>query len=298
MLMGIPLNAVLVYSLVFGHLGLPAMGMAGAGLATTLVQIAMVLAQAAVVVWAKPFRDYRIFSRWWRADWARLRRVFSLGLLISIAILLETGLYIAAVVLMGWLGTVPLAAHQIAVQIATLTFMIPFGISQAATVRVGHAVGRRDAIGVRRAGWTAIGLGVAFMAGVAVLLYAGRNALPTLFIDPAVGDGSQVAVLAASLLVYAAVFQMFDGGQTIAMGALRGMSDVRVPMLIAAVSYWCVGFTLAYMLGFEAGMGAIGIWFGLAAGLALAALLLNNRFRHLAKRGHIPMLEPGPAAAP
>ena len=142
-----------------------AMGIAGAGLATTLVQVAMFLAQLAVAVWGKPFRRFHILGRWWRADWRRLRQIFALGTPIAIAILLEAGVFVAAVVLMGWLGTIPLAAHQIAVQIASLTFMIPFGIAQAATVRVGHAVGRGDAQGVRRAGWVAIALANAAESG-------------------------------------------------------------------------------------------------------------------------------------
>jgi len=295
MLAGIPLNALLVYAFVFGHFGMPAMGIAGAGLGTTLVQLAMLLVQAAVAVWGKPFREYRIFGRWWRADWARLKQLFALGLPISIAILLEVGLFISAVVLMGWIGTVPLAAHQIAVQIASVTFMIPFGISQAATVRVGHAVGRGDAAGVRRAGWVALWLATAFMAAMAVLLFAFRFELPTLFIDPAKPNGSEVVAMAAMLLIFAALFQMADGAQAIFMGSLRGMSDARVPMLLAAVSYWVVGFNLAYILGLSAGLGAPGIWMGLAVGLFVAALLLGARFRRQSRRGYLP---PVTASAP
>ncbi|MGH7004893.1 MAG: MATE family efflux transporter, partial [Alphaproteobacteria bacterium] len=207
---------------------------------------------------------------------------------IAVAIMLEAGVFIAAVVLMGWLGTVPLAAHQIAVQIASITFMIPFGIAQAATVRVGHAVGRGDPAGVRRAGWIAIALGTGFMAAMAIVLFATRFALPEIFLDPTHANGADVVALAATLLIFAAIFQMFDGAQAIAMGSLRGMSDARIPMLIAGFSYWVVGFSLAYMLGFMARMGAMGIWIGLAAGLALAALLLNARFRRMSRRSYLP----------
>ncbi len=291
MLAGIPLNAALVYALVFGRLGLPELGIAGAGLATTLVQIAMVLFQAAVAVWGRPFRDYRILARWWRADWARLKQIFALGAPIFVSFLLEAGVFIAAVVLMGWLGTVPLAAHQIAVQIASVTFMVPFGIAQAATVRVGHAVGRGDAAGARRAGWVAVVLGTAFMGLMAILLFATRFDLPALFLDPAKASGPEVIALAAQLLVFAALFQMADGAQAIAMGSLRGMSDARIPMLLAALSYWVIGFTLAYMLGFAAGMGAPGIWIGLSAGLACAAVLLGARFRRLSHRGYVPVVK-------
>jgi MATE family multidrug resistance protein len=288
MLAGIPLNGLFVYAFVFGRLGMPELGIAGAGLATALVQLAMFLAQLAIALWAKPFREYRILARVWRADWTRLRQVFSLGVPISISLLLEMGVFVAAVVIMGWLGTVPLAAHQIAIQIASITFMIPFGIAQAATVRVGHAVGRGDRAGVRRAGWTAVALGVAFMAAMAVLLFAARFELPALFLDPGAANGAEVVALAATLLIYAALFQMFDGAQAIAMGSLRGLSDARIPMLIAAFSYWAVGFTLAYALGIGAGLGAAGIWIGLATGLALAAILLTLRFRARARRGYLP----------
>jgi MATE family multidrug resistance protein len=295
MLIGIPLNALFVYAFVFGRFGMPAMGIAGAGLATTLVQIAMVAVQLAIAVWGKPFRDYRILARVWRADWHKLRQIFALGTPIFVAFTLEAGVFIAAVVLMGWLGTVPLAAHQIAIQIASITFMVPFGIAQAATVRVGHAVGRGDAPAVRRAGWVAIALGTAFMAAMAVLLYATRFDLPALFLDPAKGNGPEVVALAATLLIFAALFQMADGAQAIAMGSLRGMNDVRTPMLLGAFSYWVLGFTLAYVLGFSFGMGAPGIWVGLAAGLGCAAVLLSRRFRRLSKRDYLPAVKPSPA---
>jgi multidrug resistance protein, MATE family len=295
MLIGIPLNALFVYAFVFGRLGMPEMGIAGAGLATTLVQIAMVAVQLAIAVWGKPFREYRILARVWRADWQKLGAIFALGTPIFVSFLLEAGVFIAAVVLMGWLGTVPLAAHQIAVQIASITFMVPFGIAQAATVRVGHAVGRGDAAAVRRAGWVAIALGTAFMAAMAVLLYATRFDLPALFLDSDKGEGPEVVALAASLLIFAALFQMADGAQAIAMGSLRGMNDVRMPMLLGAVSYWVIGFTLAYVLGFHAGLGATGIWVGLSVGLGCAAVLLGTRFRRLSKRGYLPAVKPSTA---
>ncbi len=288
MLAGIPLNALFVYVFVFGHLGLPAMGMAGAGLATALVQLVMLLAQLVVAVWGAPFRSYRILARLWRADWQRLAQVFVLGVPIAISLLLEAGVFVAAVVLMGWLGTVPLAAHQIAVQIASITFMIPSGIAHAATVRVGQAVGRRDPEGVRRAGIVALVLGISFMAAMALLLAVLRHELPLLFLEGGKADEAAVVSLAATLLVWAALFQMFDGAQAIAMGSLRGLNDTRIPMLFAALSYWLFGFSLAFVLAFVAEIGAVGIWIGLAAGLALAAILLGGRFLRLARWGYLP----------
>ncbi len=294
MLAGIPLNALLVWIFVFGKFGLPAMGMAGAGLATTAVQFAMLAAQLAVVLWLRPFRRYHVLGRFWRADWRRLAAIFRLGLPISAMLLLEAGVFVAAVVLTGWLGTVPLASHQIAVQIASLTFMVPFGIAQAATVRVGHAVGRRDEAGARRAGYAALGLGIGFMACMALLVGAFRHDLPRIFIDVTKGEGPAVVALTATLLLCAALFQIFDGAQAIAAGALRGRNDTRAPMLIAACSYWLVGFSLAYALGIAGGAGAVGVWIGLSAGLAAAAILLTARHYRLARSA---VSTVGPSAA-
>lgn len=284
MAIGIPLNGLLDYVLIFGHWGFPALGMAGAGLATALVQLGMFLAQLAVAVWGCRFRRFHILGRWWRADWLRFKHIFALGTPIAIAIVLEAGVFVAAVVLMGWLGKVPLAGHQIAVQIASITFMIPFGIAQAATVRVGHAIGRRDPAAARRAGIAAIVLGVLFMAAMTVLLVIYRVPLAAAFLDEGAADAPAVIAVAAGLLIYAALFQMVDGAQAIAMGSLRGMNDTRIPMLYAAASYWGVGFALGYVLGFPAGLGATGIWIGLAVGLGCAALSLGLRFHRLSLR--------------
>ena len=278
MIVGIVLNGVLVWALVFGRLGLPAMGMAGAGLATAIVQWAMVLAQFAVAVWGRPFRRYHVLGHFWRVDGPRLRRVFALGLPISGAFMLEVGVFIAAVFLIGAMGTVPLAAHQIAIQVASITFMVPFGVSQAATVRVGHAVGAGDLAGRRSAGLAALAIGIAFMVVMAVLLWTQRTWLAGLFIGADAKDAAAVVAMASTLLVFAAIFQAFDGAQSIAMGALRGMNDTNVPMLLAAIGYWAVGFSVAYALGVALERGVVGVWIGLAVGLAVAATLLVGRF--------------------
>ncbi|MGE0735587.1 MAG: MATE family efflux transporter [Alphaproteobacteria bacterium] len=288
MLAGIPLNGFVCYGLVLGAFGLPALGIAGAGLATLIVQIIMFAAQMAIAVWARPFRQYHILRRFWVPDWGRFIQIFALGVPIAAAILCEFGVFAMAVILMGWIGTVPLASHQIALQIASLTFMIPFGIAQAATVRVGHAVGRRDALGARRAGYSALGLGIAFMALMALLMWLWRFDLPGFFIAEGDKDRPAVIELTAALLIWAAFFQMFDGAQAIAQGSLRGLSDAKVPLALAALSYWGVGLLLAYTLGFRTSLGAVGIWIGLASGLAAAALLLVVRFRRLSLNGYLP----------
>jgi MATE family multidrug resistance protein len=207
--------------------------------------------------------------------------------------LLEYGIFAGAALLMGWIGTTALAAHQIALQVASITFMVPLGIGQAATVRVGQAVGRRDPDGARRAGWTAFALGVVFMAAMSVVMLTAPGFLAGLFIDRATPDGAAVAGLAAVLLIVAAAFQMADGAQTIAIQALRGLNDTTVPMLIAGLGYWGIGFGASYLLGFMGGLGAVGVWVGLALGLGAVAGLLIARFAILTRRRVLPDVAAG-----
>jgi MATE family multidrug resistance protein len=184
------------------------------------------------------------------------------------------------------IGTVALAAHQVALQTAAIVFMVPLGIGMAATVRVGHAVGRRDEAGARRAGFAAMGLGVAFQAAMAICVVLGRHVIPSLFLGET-GVDQGTAALASTLLVIGASFFIADGLQTIGAGALRGFNDTRVPFLFAAASFWLVGFTSAIAFGFWADLGAVGIWIGLVLGLACYAGLLLWRFALLARRGYL-----------
>jgi MATE family multidrug resistance protein len=287
-LAAIPANALVAYALIFGAFGLPRLEVLGAGVATTLVNVAMCAAAVWICYAQAPFRKYRVLGNFWRPDWRMMRHLVVLGAPISFAYALEYGLFAFAAIMMGWIGTVELAAHQIALQVASVMFMVPFGISMAATVRVGHAVGRGDAFATRRAGWTAIALGAAFMSVMVVVVALGRNVIPSIYLDPAPGEADATLTLAATLLVLGASFFIFDGVQTIAAGALRGLSDTRVPLAFAAFGFWGVGFTSAYALGFSAGLGAAGIWIGLSLGLVVYALLLAWRFRALTGRWHLP----------
>jgi MATE family multidrug resistance protein len=195
---------------------------------------------------------------------------------------LEIGLFAGAALVVGLLGAVPLAAHAVAVQVATATFMVPLGIGQAATARVGLAAGAGDARGAALAGSVAVALGTAFMAVTAAAIVAGSGALPWLFLSAADPAAPAVAATAAALLVIAGLFQLADGVQVVAAGALRGLRDTRAPMLFAAVGYWAIGLPIGLVLGFPLGFGASGIWIGLAAGLAVVAALLLRRWRRLA----------------
>ena len=280
-LAAIPTNALLVYLLLYGEWGLPRLELFGAGLATSMVNFGMFLAGLWFAARRRPFRKYHVLGHIWRIDWQLMRQLVVLGAPISISFLLEYGLFGAAGLLMGLISTTALAAHQIALQIAAILFMVPFGIGMAATVRVGHAVGRRDAAAVRRAGFIATGLGIGFMSAMTLVVMLGRFAIAQIFLGEGVGAAAE---LTATLLLVGATFFIADGIQTIASGSLRGMNDTRVPLLFATVSYWLIGFTLACGLGFWTPLGAVGVWIGLSCGTVVYAALLLLRFRLLANR--------------
>lgn len=287
-LAAIPANALLAYALIYGELGMPDLDLLGAGLATTIVNVGMCLAGIWICYSRRPFRKYGILGHFWRSDWTLLRQLIVIGAPISGTFSLEYGLFAAAALLMGWIGTTALAAHQIALTTATVMFMVPFGISMAATVRVGHAVGRRDAAASRKAGFSAIALGIVFMAAMTLVVIAARNVIPTAFLGASAPDAGATAELAATLLVLGASFFIADGIQTITAGALRGLNDTRVPLLFSAICFWAVGFTCSYGLAFPLRLGATGVWIGFTIGLVLYALLLVWRFHALTGRGYLP----------
>jgi multidrug resistance protein, MATE family len=285
-LVAIPVNGVLAYGLIHGAFGLPRLDMLGAGLATTIVNLGMCAAAVWICYACRPFKKYRVLGRFWRPDWALMRQLIAIGVPISGAMLLEWGLFSSAALLVGWIGTTALAAHQIALQIATILFMIPFGISLAATVRVGHAVGRRDPVAVRRAGFSAVALGAAFMLATTLIVIALRDVIPIMFLGGDEPANAATAQLAGTLLLVGATFFVTDAVQGIAAGALRGLNDTRVPMLFAAISFWLIGYTSSYLLAFSAGFGAVGIWIGFSLGVATFAVLLVWRFNRLTASDH------------
>jgi MATE family multidrug resistance protein len=287
-LAAIPLNLLLAYALINGRFGAPRLDLLGAGLATTLVNIGMCAAAIWVCYACRPFKKYRVLGRFWRADGQLMRQLFAIGLPISGGFLLEWGLFSSAALLMGWIGTAALAAHQIALQVATILFMVPFGISLAATVRVGHAVGRLDSAASRRAGFSAIGLSAVFMIAMTLATVAFRDVIPLLFLGGEGAAAVETANLSAMLLLIGSSFFVADGIQGVAAGALRGLNDTRVPMLLAAVSFWMVGFTGSYGLAFWAGLGAAGVWIGFSLGVGTFAALLTWRFHLLTSRHHLP----------
>jgi multidrug resistance protein, MATE family len=280
-LAAIPANALLVYLLLYGAWGLPRLGLFGAGLATSIVNVGTFLAGLWFAAYRRPFRKYHVLGYIWRIDWELMRQLVVIGAPISISFLLEYGLFGAAGLLMGTISVTALAAHQIALQIAAILFMVPFGIGMAATVRVGHAIGRNDASGVRRAGFVATLLGIALTAALTLAVIVSRFGIAQIFL----GESTDAtAALSATLLLVGTTFFVADGIQTIAAGSLRGMNDTRVPLLFATLSYWMIGFPCAWWLGFWTPLSAVGVWIGLSVGTAVYATLLLLRFRMLASR--------------
>jgi MATE family multidrug resistance protein len=292
---GIGLNVPLNWWLIYGGLGVPPLGVVGAGLASSLCNLAMLLGLVAMIARDRHLRRFRILGRFWRFDAARLREAWTIGLPIAGAMLLEIGVFSFAAIVMGWMGALAVASHAIAVQLASATFMVPMGLGQAATARVGLATGAGDARGAARAGWVALAMGAAFMAVSAAAMVAWGGSIAWAFLDAANPGAAETAALAATLLVVAGLFQLADGVQAVAAGALRGLKDTAVPMLLAGFGYWVVGLPLGLALAFPLGIGPVGVWVGLAAGLFLVAALMTWRWVRLsAPRG---LTRPGGAAS-
>lgn len=296
-------NALICWVLIFGHFGLPAMGLEGAGLGSALSSLFMCAGMAVVVSRQGQFRRYRLFGRFWVSDWARYREVWRLGLPIAITVLLEVSVFSAAIFLMGLISNQALAAHAIALQIAAVSFMVPLGIGQAATVRVGLWWGRRDPVALGRAGWTALAIGTGFMAIMALLMWSMPRLWIAGFIDVADPANAPVLALAMSFLTIAALFQIVDGAQVVAAGVLRGLHDTRVPMIYAGIGYWGLGIGVGALLAFPLGLNGVGIWWGLAIGLAIVAVLMVRRWMQRDRLGLVPsagrpaFLAPSPADA-
>lgn len=283
-LIAFAVNVVANWALVFGHLGAPALGLPGSGLAHTIASAAMFGWVALHARRDRRMRRYHVFGRFWRPDWSRLVELTRLGLPLGATLVFESSVFNAAVFLMGIIGATSLAAHSVAIQIATLTFMIPLGVAQAASVRVGRAFGARDGAAARRAGWIAFGLGVGAMALTAIAMVTAPTLLISAFLDVKAPDNAEVLRLAISFLAIAALFQIVDGAQAVGSGMLRGLHDTRLPMIYALIGYWGVGMPTGVFLAFKAGWGGVGVWSGLALALAVVAVLMIGRWVRLSRR--------------
>lgn len=278
-LAGTLLNILLGYSFIFGHFGAPALGIVGAAVGALGTNALTFLVLALVAARARIYRPYGLFVRLWRPDWQIFLDVVRLGFPVAITIIAEVGLFVASSLMMGWLGTIALAAHGIALQFASIAFMIPLGLSQVGTVRIGQAHGRGDLAGLDRAAKAVIAVGVAVSLAGAAMFWLIPQMLIGLFLDTSNPMSEEVVRVAVPLLAVAAAFQVVDCMQALGTGLLRGLRDTRVPMMLAVFSYWAVGLPAGYLLGFVAGFEGVGVWIGLAVGLACAAVLANWRFQ-------------------
>jgi MATE family, multidrug efflux pump len=276
--LGIGLNALADYALMFGHFGSPRLGLIGAGVASAAVTVFMFLALLTFVLIDRRLRRYRLLGRFWRADWSQIYEIFRLGLPLAVAHLAEVGMFLASTLLMGLIGTAALAAHAIANQCAAIAYMVPYGLAQAATVRVGRAAGAGKPQAMARAGWTALALGLGFAFLPATAFWFLGGAIADLFLDTARPENKTTIELAVSFLAIVTLLQFADATQATALGALRGLKDTRGPMLISLAGYWGLGLTSAAVFGIYLDFGGRAIWISLTVAVSVVGALLVRRF--------------------
>ena len=269
------INAVAAWALVYGHLGLPAMGTTGSAVATLISRIYLAAVLLAAVVWYDRQHHISLFTITWKPKKRSLVRLLRLGLPAATQVTLELGVFAAASALAGRLDPVSLASHQIALNLASLTFMVPLGVASAGAVRVGHAIGRRDAQAASRSGWVALILGAGFMSTAALIFIAVPRPLIGIFTS-----NEAVLAMGRQLLLVAAMFQLFDGLQGVSTGVLRGLGDTRTPMLSNLAGHWLLGLPVGYALCFWWGWGVVGLWVGLSLGLVAIGVFLVLTWRH------------------
>ena len=297
---GIFVNGFANYAFIFGEFGAPEMGLRGAAVATIITALFSVAAYVLAIRLDPRLHCFHVFGRLWAPDWERFRQIVRIGTPIALTVTAEAGIFGAAAFMMGRFGAAELAGHTVALQLAALAFQIPFGVSQAATIRVGYFYGARDSEGIRRAGWVALAIGVGFMSVTAGTMLFAPYLLLSIYVDPYAAKNATLVAFALQYLVLAAAFQIVDGVQAVAAGALRGLQDTRVPMWIAIFSYWVPGIGAAIGLGFFTPLQGIGVWIGLATGLAFAAVLLLSRWMarerlQLTVRNGVAPISPRPA---
>jgi MATE family multidrug resistance protein len=277
-LIAVVFNALANYVLIFGHFGAPALGVFGSGLATTLSHSLMFLLLAGYSFLDPRSRALRLFASPWRLHAAELARLWRLGLPIGATIAAEVSVFSISALAMGLIGPDSIEAHAIVIQIAATAFMVPLGLGQAASVRVGHAFGARDRAAVSRAGWTAFGMTLVFVAVSAAVMFAMPRLLISAFISPDAPASAAIVAIALSFVRIAAIFQVFDGGQAALANMLRGIHDSKWPMVMALTGYWAIGVPVSLALGFLTPLRGEGLWIGLAVGLAAVATMLLWRW--------------------
>ena len=287
-LLSIAVNAAGNYAFVFGHWGGPALGLIGSAWSSVVTSWVAALAYCWLIHSDRRLRRYHVFGRWWRAEWLRLRELLRIGLPIALIILAEGGLFSSAAFLMGLIGEAQLAGHAVALQVAALAFQIPFGIGQAVTIRVGYHYGAGDHAAIARAGKAALVMAMGYMALPAALMILTPRLVLQMYVDPAAAKNAAMVGYAVQFLAVAAAFQLFDGLQAVLAGALRGLQDTRMPMVLALGGYWLIGFTTSAWLGLGTPLAGLGVWLGLAVGIVVVSLLLLHRWRARTELGLLP----------
>lgn len=276
--LAIVINALGNYAFIYGKFGAPTLGLQGSAVATILTALIALAAYLAAIYSDRRLRRYAILGNWWRSEWSRFREILSIGLPIAAIIIAEGGLFSSGAFLMGLIGQAELAGHTLALQVAALAFQIPFGIGQAATIRVGYHFGARDIPAITAAARAALVLAVGYMiVPAAIMLFAPHTVL-RIYIDPEAPANAAMVGHAVQFLAIAAAFQLFDGVQAVLAGSLRGLQDTRMPMVLALLGYWAVGFATSVWLGFFTPLAGSGVWAGLAAGLVVVSVLLGWRW--------------------
>lgn len=277
-LIAVPINAFLNYILMYGKFGFPRLGVAGVGYATAISQLLMFICLILYIFFKSHFKTYKLFNRFELPDLKKLKELFSLGWPIGITLLFEIGLFSITALLMGHLGTDQLAAHQIAIQTISVVYMIPLGVSQATMLRVGHAMGADDPYRAKKIAHIGLSVGLLIAVCTGVLLWMFSFQIADLFLDSHLKENYLVIQYAVLFLKVAALFQLVDVVQSVTNGALRGLKDTFIPMLLGLATYWGVGLASGYLLAFQGGEGGVGLWFGLALGIGSSALCLYGRF--------------------
>ncbi len=273
------LNVLLCYVLIYGHFGFPPMGLMGAGWATLISRLFMALAMAGFVYYARVFKAYQNGFSIGNYSSKLISNMLHIGLPAGVQFIFEAAAFDFSAIMMGWLGAKTLAAHQIALNLATISYMTTSGLAAAATIRVSNERGKKDIITLRTVAYTLLMMAMAFMTLCAIGFILGRNVLPLLYVDDV-----EVIAMASPLIIIAGLFQLSDGAQVVCAGALRGLEDVKIPSLFIFIAYWIIGLPLGYWLGFKMGFGANGIWMGLLIGLTLTASAMFIRFRYLTRK--------------
>jgi MATE family multidrug resistance protein len=272
-------NVFLNWLLIWGHWGFPELGFLGAAWATLISRILMMVLMGAYVLSSKRYVDFGLRILRFKRNWTLCKRILKIGIPTGFQFIFEVSAFSAAAIMMGWISVNALAGHQIALNLASISYMMATGVATAGMIRVSHYIGKEDYVGMKEAGRVVFGMVAAFMFICAILFFAFRFYLPTLYIDD-----PEVISLAASLLILAGFFQISDGIQVVGLGVLRGMEDVKVPTLVTFFAYWALGLPLGYLLAFKFAFGESGIWIGLLIGLTITAALLFYRFEQLSKK--------------